>query len=44
MQIKHLCILIHIWTKGKVGAMKLVKLSSKRSFYRPLQGGASFVD
>ena len=24
MQTKHLCVLIHIWTKGEVGALKLV--------------------
>ena len=29
MQTKHLCVLIHIWTKGEVGAVKPVKPSSK---------------
>ena len=24
MQTKHLCVLIHIWTKGEVGAVKMV--------------------
>ena len=24
MQAKHLCVLINIWTKGDVGALKLV--------------------
>ena len=29
MQTKHLCVLIHIWTKGGVGAVKPVRPSSK---------------
>ena len=44
MQTKHLFVLIHIWTKGEVGApWKRLKPSSK-IFYRPFQGGASIVD
>ena len=41
MQTKHLCFLIHIWTKGEVGApWNQFKPSSKIFF----QGCASFVD
>ena len=29
MQTKHLCVSIHIWTKGEVGGLELVKPSSK---------------
>ena len=44
MQTKHLCVLIHIWTKGEVGApLNWFKPSSK-IFYWPFQGGTSFVD
>ena len=44
MQTKHLCVLIHIWTKGEVGApLNRFKPSSK-VFYWPFQGDASFVD
>ena len=44
MQTKHLCVLIHIWTKGEVGApLKRFKPSSL-IFYWPFQGGTSFVD
>ena len=44
MQTKHLCVLIHIWTKGEVGApLNRFKPSSK-IFYWPFQGNASFVD
>ena len=44
MQTKRLCVLIHILTKGEVGApLNRFKPSSK-IFYRPFQGGASFVD
>ena len=44
MQTKHLCVLIHIWTKGEVGApLNRFKPSSK-IFYWPFQGGTSFVD
>ena len=37
------CVLFHIRIKGEVGALKLVSASSK-IFYRPFQGGTSFVD
>ena len=37
------CVLVHVRFKGEVGAAKLVKSSSK-IFYRPFQGGTSFVD
>ena len=44
MQTKHLCVLIHIWTKGEVGTpLNRFKPSSK-IFYWPFQGGTSFVD
>ena len=44
MQTKHLCVLIHIWTKGEVGApLNWFKPSSK-IVYWPFQGGTSFVD
>ena len=44
MQTKYLCVLIHIWIKGEVGApLKRLKPSSK-IFYWPFQGGTSFVD
>ena len=44
MQTKHLCVLIHIWTKGEVGApLNRFKPSSK-IYYWPFQGGTSFVD
>ena len=43
MQIKHLCVLIHIWTKGGVRAVKRFKPSSK-IFYWPFHGSTSFVD
>ena len=32
MQTKHLCALIHIWTKGGVGAMKPVQALQLNSF------------
>ena len=41
MQTKHLCVLIHIWTKG--APLNRFKPSSK-IFYWPFQGGTSFVD
>ena len=45
MQTKYLCVLIHIWINGEVGApLKQLKPSSKSIFYWPFQGGASFVD
>ena len=44
MQTKHLRVLIHIWSKGEVGApLNRFKPSSK-IFYWPFQGGTSFVD
>ena len=44
MQTKYLCVLIHIWIKGEVGApLNRFKPSSK-IFYWPFQGGSSFVD
>ena len=44
MQTKHLCVLIHIWTKGVAGApLNWFKPSSK-IFYWPFQGLTSFVD
>ena len=44
MQTKHLCVLIHIWTKGEVGAPLNRYKPSSKIFFRPFQGGASFVD
>ena len=44
MQTKHLCVLIHIWTKGEVGAPLNRFKSSSKIFYWPFQGGTSFVD
>ena len=44
MQTKHLCVLIHLWTKGEVGApLSRLKPSSK-IFNWPFQRGTSFVD
>ena len=44
MQTKYLCVLIHIWIKGEVGApLNRFKPSSK-IFYWPFQAGASFLD
>ena len=44
MKTKHLCVIIHIWTKSEVGtSLNQFKPSSKK-FYWPFQGGASFVD
>ena len=44
MQTKYLCVLIHIWIKGEVGApLNRFKPSSK-IFYWPFQGGTSFLD
>ena len=44
MQTKYLCVLIHIWIKGEVGApLNRFKPSSK-IFYWRFQGGTSFVD
>ena len=44
MQTKHLCVLIHIWTKVEVGAPWNRFKPSSKIFYWPFQGGASFVD
>ena len=44
MQTKHLCVVIHIWTKGEVGAPLNGFKPSSKFFYWPFQGGASFVD
>ena len=44
MQTKHLWVLIHIWTKGKVGAPLNWFKTSNKMFYWPFQGGTSFVD
>ena len=44
MQTKHLCVLIHIWTKGEVGAQWNRFKPSVKYFYWPFQGGGFFVD
>ena len=44
MQTKHLCVLIHIWTKSEVGAQLNWFKPSSKLFYWPFQGGTSFVD
>ena len=44
MQTKYLCVLIHIWTKGEVGAPWNRFKPSSKIFYWPFQGGTSFVD
>ena len=44
MQTKHLCVLIHIWTKSEVGVPWNRFKPSSKIFYWPFQGGASFVD
>ena len=44
MQTKHLYVLIHILTKGDVGAPLNWFKSSSKIFYWPFQGGTSFVD
>ena len=44
MQTKYLCVLIHIWIKGEVGApLNRFKPSSK-IFYWPFKGASPFVD
>ena len=44
MQTKHLCVLIHSWTKGEVGAGHETGLGPPvKYFYWPFQGGNSFV-
>ena len=40
MQTKYLCVLIHIWIKGEVGAVNRLKPSSK-IFYWPFKGGTT---
>ena len=42
MRTKHLCVLIHIGTKGEDGTVNMFKPSS--DFYWTFEGGASFVD
>ena len=44
MQTKHLCVLIHIWTKGEVGAPWNRLKPSSKIFCWPFQGGTSFVE
>ena len=44
MQTKYLCVLIHIWTKGEVGAPFSRFKPSSKIFYWPFQGGTFFVD
>ena len=44
MQTKYLCVLIHIWTKGEVGAPLNRFKPSSEIFYWLFQGGTSFVD
>ena len=44
MQTEHLYVLIHIWTKGEVGAPWNRLKPSIKMFYWPFQGDASFVD
>ena len=44
MLTKHLCVLIHFWTKGEVGALFNRFKPSSKIFYWPFQGGNSFED
>ena len=44
MQTKHLCVLIHIWTKGEVGVTRNRFKPSSKIFYWLFQGGTYFVD
>ena len=44
MQTKYLCVYIHIWIKGEVGAPLNRFKPSSEIFYWPFQGGTSFVD
>ena len=39
-----ICVLIHIWTRGEVGAPLNRFRPSSKIFYWPFQGGTSFVD
>ena len=41
---QNLCVLIHIWTKGEVGALLNRFMPSSKIFYWPFQGGTSFMD
>ena len=43
MQTKHLCVLIHIRIKGKVGTMKLIYAPQYLSYW-PSLGDGSLVD
>ena len=42
--IKHLCVLIHIWTSVRLTPWNWFKPPSKNILYWPFQGGVSFVD
>ena len=44
MQTKYICVLIHIWIKGEVGAPWNRFKPSSTIFYWPFEGGTSFVD
>ena len=44
MQTKYLCVLIHIWIKGEVGAPWNRFKPSSKIFYWRFQGVTSFVD
>ena len=44
MQTKHLCVLIHIWTNGKLALWKNGLSPPVKYFYCPFQGSTSFVD
>ena len=44
MQTKYLCVLIHIWIKGEVGALWNRFKPSSKIFYWLFRGGTSFVD
>ena len=44
MHTKYLCVLIHIWIKGEVGAPWNRFKPSSKIFYWPFQGGTSFVN
>ena len=41
---KYICVLIHIWSKGEVGAPFNRLKPSTKIFYWPFQGDTSFVD
>ena len=44
MQTKDLCVLIHTWTNGEVGAPFNQFRPPVKYFYWPFKGGAPFVD